>query len=155
MRVHLGARPVNGVLGCSQQEEKIFNMALFLVTRVYDEGFSERSFRVVKASSREAVARHILAHYDTWEYFITSSIFCLWLDDPHVGPKELWEGMNRVIVNGEDRQKLMNVFIPWVCQLSAETFLQWVARTYVDGSSQAQLTIHEIHDIEACDEVPA
>ncbi len=130
-------------------------MALFLVTRVYDEGFSEHSFRVVKASSREAVARHILAHYDTWEYFITSSIFRLWLGDPQVGPKELWEGMNRVIINAEDRQKLLNVFIPWVSQLSAETFLQWVDQTYVDGSSQAQLRIHEIHDIEACDEVPA
>jgi hypothetical protein len=145
----------NQLLGCSQKEEKKFNMALFLISRVYDEGFSERSFRVVKASSRVAVTRHILAHYDMWEYFITSSIFCLWLDDPNVGPKELWEGMNRVIINAEDRQKLMNVFIPWVCQLSPETFLKWVDRTYVDGSSQAQLTIYEIHDIEVCDEATA
>lgn len=130
-------------------------MALFLVTSVYDDGISESSFRVVKAPSREAVARHILAHCDTWEPFITSSIFYLWLNDPQVGPNELWESMNRVILNAEDRQKLMNVFIPWIRLSSAETFLQWVARTYVDGGSQAQLTIHEIRDIEACDEVPA
>lgn len=130
-------------------------MALFLVTSVYDDGVSEGSFRVVKASSREAVARHILAHCDTWEPFITSSIFHLWLHDPEAGPMELWEGMNRVILNAEDRQKLMKVFIPWLRQLSAETFLQWVARTYVDGGSQAQLTIHEIRDIEVCDEAPA
>ncbi len=60
--------------------------------------------------------------------------------------------MNRVIVTAEDREKLMTVFISWVCQLSPETFLKWVDRTYVDGSSQAQLTIYEIHDIEVCDE---
>jgi len=127
-------------------------MALFLVTRVYDEGMSERSFQVVKASSRKAVAIHILTHYETWEYFITSSIFYLWLEDQDEGPKELWEKMNRVILNAEDRQKLMDVFIPWVCQLSPEAFLKWVDRTYVDGSSQAQLTIYEIHTIETCDE---
>ena len=35
-------------------------MALFLVTCVFDEGVYENTFRVVKASSREAVAKYIL-----------------------------------------------------------------------------------------------
>ena len=74
-------------------------MALFLVTCVIDEGVYESSFRVVKASSREAVAKYILTNYESWEDFISRSIFYLWLDDQEEGPKELWDSMRHVIQN--------------------------------------------------------
>ena len=53
-------------------------MALFLVTCVFDEGVYENTFRVVKASSREAVAKYILNNYESWENFISRSVFYIW-----------------------------------------------------------------------------
>lgn len=123
-------------------------MALFLVTSVFDEGVYENSFRVVKASSREAVAKYILNHSKSWENFISSSLFYLWLSDPKEGPKELWDRMRHVILNEEDRQKLMNLFTPWLLKLSPQEFLKWADRTRVDGDSDAQLAIYEITHIE-------
>lgn len=123
-------------------------MALFLVTCVIDEGVSERSFRVVNASSREAVARYMLTNYASWEDFIARSIFYLWLDDRKEGPRELWDQMRHVILNAEDSQTLRNVFTPWFANLSPQQLLTWIDRTRVDGSSSAQLAIYEIKDIE-------
>ncbi|MDM8551478.1 hypothetical protein QUF72_15435 [Desulfobacterales bacterium HSG2] len=126
-------------------------MALFLITCVYDEGVYESSFRVVKASSREAVAKYILSHYESYEDFVTRSIFYKWLYDPKEGPVELWDSMNHVILNSEDKNKLMNVFKPWILNLSPEEFLKWADRTRVDGDSEAKLSVYEIKQVEACE----
>ncbi len=126
-------------------------MALFLITCVYDEGVYESSFRVIKASSREAVAKYILNHYESYEDFVRRSIFCEWLYDRKEGPAELWDSMNHVILNSADSDKLMNVFRPWILSLSPEKFLRWADRTGVDGDSEAKLSIYEIKEIEACD----
>ena len=123
-------------------------MALFLVTCVFDEGVYENTFRVVKASSREAVAKYILNNYESWENFISRSVFYIWLSDEKQGPKELWDRMRHVILNEEDSQKLMNMFTPWLLKLSPQEFLKWVDRTSVDDDSHAQLTIYEIKHIE-------
>ena len=123
-------------------------MALFLVTCVIDEGVYESSFRVVKASSREAVAKYILTHYESWEDFISRSIFYLWLDDREEGPKELWDRMRHVILNEEDSQTLRNAFTPWFLNRSPKQLLTWIDRTRVDGDSSAQFAIYEIKEIE-------
>jgi len=115
---------------------------------VYDEGIYQSSFRVVNASSREEVAQYILTHYDSWEDYLSRSIFYLWLYDQNEGPTALWESMGHVIMNEEDSKTLMNRFIPWVLQLSPQELLTWADRTHVDGDSHAQLAIHEITEIE-------
>ena len=92
-------------------------MALFLVTCVADEGVYASSFRVIQASSREVVAKSILNHYASWEGFISSSIFYLWLADPEEGPTALWAHMRHVIVNAEDNHQLREAFKAW--------FLNW------------------------------
>ena len=58
-----------------KEGDVFYIMALFLVTCVIDEGVYESSFRVVKASSREAVAQYILTNYESWKDFISRSIF--------------------------------------------------------------------------------
>ncbi len=123
-------------------------MALFLVPCVVDEGVYESSFRVIQASSRASVAKSILNNYASWEGFISSSIFYLWLDDQAEGPTELWESMRHVIVNQEDRNKLRQAFKPWFLNLSPEKLLKWIDRTSVDGDSRAQLAIYAIKEIE-------
>jgi len=123
-------------------------MALFLVTCVVDEGVYESSFRVIQASSRESVATYILNHYASWEDFILSSIFYLWLEDQAEGPTELWEKMKHVIGNEEERNQLRQAFKPWFLNLSPQTLLKWIDRTSVDGDSRAQLAIYAIKEIE-------
>ncbi len=54
-------------------------MNLFLVTCVYKDGLSERSFRVVRASSEEDIAEHMIRDYSSWEVFIENAIFPIWL----------------------------------------------------------------------------
>lgn len=126
-------------------------MPLFLITCVYDEGVYESSFRVVNAPSREDVARYILTNYESWEDYLSRSIFYLWLYDKHEGPAELWESMRYVIMNEEDSRKLRSLFVPWLLRLSPQEFLKWADRTHVDGDSQAKLAIHTIKEIEeAC-----
>ncbi len=123
-------------------------MNLFLVTCVYKDGLSERSFRVVRASSEEDVARHMIRDYSSWQVFIENAIFPVWLHDEKEGPRELWESMNRVILTGEDSKKLRDLFNLWFSTLSQERLLLWIRRTRVDGGSAAQLAIHEIREIE-------
>ena len=123
-------------------------MNLFLITCVFDEGLYERSFRVVRASSKEDVARHMLRDYSSWEVFLEQSIFHVWLYDDEEGPKDLWDSMNRMIVNKEDSDKLKKLFDLWISSLSPERLLEWIRRTRVDGDSGAQLAIHEIKEIE-------
>ncbi len=123
-------------------------MNLFLVTCVYKDGLSERSFRVVRASSEEDIAQHMIRDHSSWEVFIENAIFPLWLQDEKEGPEELWESMNRVILTREDSKKLRGLFDLWFSTLSAERLLSWIRRTRVDGGSAAQLAIHEIREIE-------
>ena len=123
-------------------------MSLFLVTCVYKDGLSERSFRVVRASSEEDIARHMIRDSSSWKGFIENAIFPVWLYDEQEGPKELWASMNRVILTREDSKKLRDLFDLWFSTLSPERLLLWVRRTRVDGGSAAQLAIHEIREIE-------
>ncbi len=123
-------------------------MNLFLVTCVYKDGLSERSFRVVRASSEQDIVRHMIRDYSSWEAFIVDAIFPVWLHDKEEGPKDLWDSMNRVILTAEDSKKLRDLFSLWFSTLSPERLLSWIRRTRVDGGSAAQLAIHEIREIE-------
>ena len=123
-------------------------MNLFLVTCVYKDGLSERSFRVVRTSSEEDIAEHMIRDCSSWEVFIENAIFPVWLYDEEEGPKELWDSMNQVILTKEDSKKLRDLFDLWFSTLSPERLLLWIRRTRVDGGSAAQLAIHEIGEIE-------
>jgi len=123
-------------------------MALFLITCVYDEGVYKSNFRVVEAVSREAVAQHILKNYESFADYLERSIFYKWLNDKEVGPNEIWEKMNRVIVHAKDSEKLHQLFKTWFLSLSAKEVLKRIDQTSVDGDSHAQLAIHEITEIE-------
>lgn len=123
-------------------------MALFLITCVYDEGVYESNFRVVEAASREAVAQHILKNYESFADYLERSVFYKWLNDKEVGPNEIWEKMNRVIVHADDSEKLHQLFKTWFSSLSAKEVLKRIDQTSVDGDSQAQLTIYEVINVE-------
>ena len=123
-------------------------MALFLVTCLYDEGIEDWNFRVVEATSPEAVAAYILKNYDSFYDYIDRSVFCKWLYDEEVGPKELWKEMRQVIINKEDDDKLQKLFKPWFLSLSPKEILEWIENTSVDGDSHAQMAILEITNIE-------
>ncbi|MEM8809092.1 MAG: hypothetical protein AAF921_23285 [Cyanobacteria bacterium P01_D01_bin.44] len=126
-------------------------MALFLVTCVIDEGVYDGSFRVVEANSVVDVAGYMLSDYDSWRWFLKSSLFYIWLYDREEGPTQLWESMNRVILNREDSDRLESAFSAWFKTLTPERLLEWIGRTRVDGDSSAQLAIHEIKVIEKVD----
>ena len=126
-------------------------MGLFLVTCVIDEGVYDNSFRVVKANSAADVAQYMLSQYESWQGFLKNSVFYIWLYDREEGPTQLWESMNRVILNQEDAEKLETAFRARIMTLTPERLLEWIARTRVDGDSSAQLAIHEIKEIEKVD----
>lgn len=126
-------------------------MALFLVTCVYDDGFDDRSFRVIEASSIEKVAEYILKNYDSFSDFIDRSVFRNWLYDREVGPKEVWTNMGKIIRDDADSDKLHSLFDPWFLSLSPTKVLEWIENTSVDGDSHAQMAILDITDIEKAD----
>jgi hypothetical protein len=97
---------------------------LFLVTCVDDEGMSPNRFRLVRASSRQAVAAAILSQPYDWENFLR------------------WAGLWEVAVRGDA------AYYEEPRPLSATAFLTRVDASYIDGDSRAQLTILPIPTIE-------
>jgi hypothetical protein len=123
-------------------------MALFLITCVYDEGVYEGDFRVLEASSREAIAKYILDNYESFKDFVESSVFYEWIYDEAVCPEEVWEKTGgRMIITHENSDELHSRFQTWFLKLSPEEVLEWIDKTHVDGDSQAQLAIYEITEI--------
>lgn len=99
-------------------------MPLFLVTSLIDEGMYENDFRVVEAKSKLEIAQHMLDHPHQWENYL------------------------RIAYPRNWRDQTFNVGTLWDCaqnpQMSAESFLELIDMTSVDGDSESQLRIFEV-----------
>jgi len=87
-------------------------MALFLVSCVCDEGMSARSFRVVEAPSRLAVAALIMRQPYSWDEFLHRSY--LWEDvrDRRWTPEELLARIDASSVDGDSRYQMAILQLP-------------------------------------------
>ncbi|HEY9630496.1 MAG TPA: hypothetical protein V6C84_24640 [Coleofasciculaceae cyanobacterium] len=80
-------------------------MPLFLITSLYDEGISPNNFRLIEADSTLAVAAHMLAHTQQWEFFLLRAFG----DDLPLGiltPETLIERIDRTHVDGDSSAQL-------------------------------------------------
>jgi hypothetical protein len=87
-------------------------MALFLVTCVCDEGMSPRSFRVVEAPSRLAVADWIVGRPDPWADFLRRAY--LWEDvrDRRWSAVQLLAKIDASFVDGDSRYQMAILEVP-------------------------------------------
>lgn len=80
-------------------------MPLFLITSLYDEGLSPNGFRLVEADSTLAVAAHMLAHPQQWNFFLLRAFG----DDLSLGiltPETLLERIDRAHADGDSSAQL-------------------------------------------------
>ena len=80
-------------------------MPLYLITSLYDEGISPNNFRLVEADSALAVAAHMLAHPQQWNFFLVRAFD----EDLPLGiltPETLLEKVNRTYVDGDSGAQL-------------------------------------------------
>ena len=87
-------------------------MALFLVTCVCDEGVSPRSFRVVEAPSRLAVAEGILRCPDRWADFLRRAYLWEELRDRQWSAEKLLAKIDASSVDGDSRYQMAILEIP-------------------------------------------
>jgi hypothetical protein len=87
-------------------------MALFLVTCVCDEGVSPRSFRVVEAPSRLAVAASILRQPDSWAEFLRRSYLWEEVRDRRWSAEQLLAKIDASSVDGDSRYQMAILEIP-------------------------------------------
>jgi len=80
-------------------------MPLFLITSLYDEGISPNLFRVVEAESKQAIAQHMLAHPERWDYFLYR---CFHEEqwESTLTPEQLLERIERTHVDGDSVAQL-------------------------------------------------
>jgi len=87
-------------------------VALFLVTCVCDEGVSPRSFRVVEAPSRLAVAARIVRQPDTWVEFLRRAYLWDDLRDRKWSAEQLLARIDASFVDGDSRYQMAILEIP-------------------------------------------
>ncbi len=102
-------------------------MPLFLITCLCDEGMSPSSFRVVRATSKLAVAKNMLDNPERWRDFLALTY------DAEEGLTQLLELIQQNPI------------------LSPEVLLGKIDQTCMDGDSLFQLRIHEIKDVRNID----
>jgi hypothetical protein len=89
-------------------------MALFLVTCVCDEGVSARSFRVVEAPSRLAVAACILRRPDAWADFLRRAYLWDEVRDRQWSPEQLLARIDASSVDGDSRYQMAVLEVPGI-----------------------------------------
>lgn len=109
------------------QDEQASPTGLFLVTCVYDEGIHPGAFRLVRSSSRRAVAEAMLADPYRWATFLR--------------PGGLFEAATR----GD------GAYYEESRPISADALLARIDASRVDGDSRAQLAVLPVPEIEGED----